>query len=35
MVLDVELEPVDDVADYACIFCAIVRGDATADDRPR
>ena len=31
MVLNVELEPVDGVTDDACIFCAIVRGDATAE----
>jgi histidine triad (HIT) family protein len=31
MVLDVELDPVDDVTDDACIFCAIVRGDAIAE----
>ena len=31
MVLDVELDPVDGVTDDACIFCAIVRGDAPAE----
>jgi histidine triad (HIT) family protein len=31
MVLNVELEPVDGVIDDACIFCAIVRGDAPAE----
>ena len=30
MVLDVERDPVDDVTGDACIFCAIVRGDAPA-----
>jgi len=31
MVLDVKRNPVDDVPDDACIFCAIVRGDAPAE----
>ena len=31
MVLNVEVEPVDGVTDDACIFCAIIRGDATAE----
>ncbi len=31
MVLDVELDPVDDVTDPTCAFCAIVRGDAPAE----
>ena len=31
MVLDIEREPVNGVTDDACIFCAIVRGDAPAE----
>ena len=31
MVLDIELDPVDDASNDACIFCAIVHGDAPAE----